>query len=64
MSLKINLRRWGGKNSPYVAAWIIMGIVLFILLVLKLRLEILILIGPFIPYLVITLARIRQELKR
>lgn len=64
MSVKVNLRKWGGANLPYVVAWITMGTILFILLVLKLRLEILILIGPFIPYLIITLARIRQELKR
>jgi len=41
-----------------------MGVILFILLVWKLKLDILIWVGPFIPYLIITLARIRQELKR
>jgi len=64
MPVKVDLRKWGGKNFPYIVAWIGMGITLFILLVLKLRLDILILIGPFIPYLIISLVRIRQELKR
>lgn len=63
MSVKVDLKKWGGANLPYVAAWITMGVILFVLLVLKLRLGILILIGPFIPYLIITLARIYQELK-
>jgi|GEM_PF-1320028 len=64
MSVKVDLKKWGRGNSLYIAAWIGMGITLFILLVLKLRLDILILIGPFIPYLIISLVRIRQELKR
>lgn len=63
MSVKVDLKKWGGANLPYVAAWIAMGVTLFILLVWRLRLDILILIGPFVPYLVITLTRIYQELK-
>lgn len=63
MSIRVDLKKWGGANLRYLVAWIIMGTVLFTLLVLKLKLNIFILIGPFIPYLIITLARIRQELK-
>lgn len=57
------MKKWGGANRSYIAAWILMGIILFGLLVWKLGLGILLLIGPFIPYLIITLIRIRQELK-
>jgi len=64
MSVRVDLRKWGGANLLYIIAWITMGVILFILLVWKLRLDILIWIGPFIPYLIITLARIHQELKR
>lgn len=64
MSIRVDLKKWGGKNLPYIAAWITMGVILFVLLVWKLRLGILVLIGPFIPYLVITLVRIYQEMKR
>jgi hypothetical protein len=64
MPVKVDLKKWGGANLKYIAAWITMGIILFTLLVLKLKLEIFVLIGPFIPYLIITLARIRQELRR
>jgi hypothetical protein len=65
MSVRVDLRKWGGENLSYIIAWIAMGIILFTLLVWKLKLEgILIWVGPFIPYFIITLARIRQELKR
>jgi hypothetical protein len=64
MSVRVDLRKWGRANLPYIIAWIIMGVIIFILLVWKLKWDILILIGPFIPYLVITLIRIRQEFKR
>jgi hypothetical protein len=40
-----------------------MGVVTFALVVRELRLYTLVLIAPFIPYLIITLARMRQELK-
>lgn len=64
MSVRVNLRKWGGANLPYIVAWLTMGAIIFALLIWKLRLDILVLIGPFIPYLVITLARIRQEMRR
>jgi hypothetical protein len=64
MSVRVDLRKWGGANLPYIIAWITMGIILFTLLVWKLKWNILILVGPFIPYFIITLVRIRQELKR
>ncbi len=63
MSVRVNLRKWGGANRWYIMAWVLMGIVLFTLLTWKLRLGILVLVGPFIPYLVITLTRIHQEMK-
>ena len=64
MSVRVDLEKWGGKNFPYIVAWITMGTILFVLLLWRLKLDILIWIGPFIPYLIITLARIRQELKK
>ncbi len=64
MSVRVNLRKWGGANLPYIVAWLTMGAIIFALLIWKLRLDILVLIGPFIPYFVITLARIRQEMRR
>jgi hypothetical protein len=64
MPVRVDLRKWCRANLPYIIAWITMGVILFALLVWKLQLSILILVGPFIPYLVITLVRIRQELKR
>lgn len=64
MSVRVDLRKWGGANLSYIIAWITMGVILFTLLVWKLKLDILIWVGPFIPYFIITLARIRQELKR
>ncbi|MDI6642620.1 MAG: hypothetical protein QMD95_00975 [Candidatus Hodarchaeaceae archaeon] len=64
MSLRVDLKKWGGKNLGYITAWIAMGIVLLVLLVWRLRLGILVLIGPFIPYLAITLARIYQEMRK
>jgi len=64
MSVRVDLRKWSGANRSYIAAWILMGIILFVLLVWRLGLGILLLIGPFIPYLIITLIRIRQEFKR
>jgi hypothetical protein len=63
MSVRVDLKKWGGENLPYIAAWIIMGTILFVLLLWRLKLDILIWVGPFIPYFIITLARIRQELK-
>lgn len=64
MSVRVDLKKWGGANLPYIVAWLTMGTIIFALLIWKLRLDILVLIGPFIPYLVITLARIRQEMRR
>jgi len=64
MSVGVDLRKWGGANLPYVIAWLTMGIILFTLLVWKLKWDILILVGPFIPYFIITIARTCQELKR
>jgi len=64
MSVRVDLRKWGRANLPYIIAWITMGVILFTLLVWKLKLLILIWVGPFIPYFIITLARIRQELRR
>jgi hypothetical protein len=64
MSVRVDLRKWGGANLQYIIAWITMGVILFTLLVWKLKWDILILVGPFIPYFIITLARIRQEFKR
>jgi len=63
MSVRVDLKKWGGKNLPYIFAWSIMGTVLFVLLLWRLKLDILIWVGPFIPYFIITLARLRQELK-
>lgn len=62
MPVRVNLRKWGGTNRSYIAAWILMGIIIFMLLTWKLRLGILLLIGPFIPYFIITMARIHQEM--
>lgn len=63
MPLRVDLRKWGGANLPYIVAWILMGVVLFVLLTWKLGLGILVLIATFIPYLIISLARIYQELR-
>jgi hypothetical protein len=64
MSLRVDLRKWGGANIRYIIAWITMGVILFVLLAWKLKLDTLILIGPFIPYLIISLGRVRRELRR
>jgi hypothetical protein len=61
MTVRVDLKKWGRKNFHYVFAWVAMGIVLFVLLVWRLGIYILALIGPFLPYLAITLARLLHE---
>ncbi|MEW6221725.1 MAG: hypothetical protein AB1476_00165 [Candidatus Hadarchaeota archaeon] len=64
MAVGVDLKDWGRKNLHYIAAWIGMGLILFFLIIRELGLSTLVLIGPFIPYLIITLARMGQELKK
>jgi hypothetical protein len=64
MTVRVDLGRWGRQNLHYIGAWIGMGLVLLVLLIRELGASILILIGPFLPYLFITLKRIREELRQ
>ncbi|MEM2878089.1 MAG: hypothetical protein QXG10_00825 [Candidatus Hadarchaeales archaeon] len=62
--LRVDLRKWVRKNWSYMVSWISMGLVMVILLARKMGFELLVLIGPFLPYLVICLIRMRRELKK
>lgn len=61
MTVKVDVRKWGRKNIHYITAWLAMGLILFALVIKELGINTLVLIGPFIPYLIITLLRLRQE---
>jgi hypothetical protein len=64
MAVGVDLRAWGRKNLHYIAAWLIMGVILFTMILKELGIYALVLFAPFFPYLAITLARIHQELKK
>jgi hypothetical protein len=64
MTVRVNLRDWCRKNPHYISAWVVMGLVVFALIIKVLGIYTLVLIGPFIPYLVITLLKLRRELKK
>ncbi len=64
MTVRVDLRKWGKKNLHYIFAWIAMGLVVFIIILKALGWYTLALIGPYLPYLIIILARLRRELKK
>jgi len=64
MAVGVDLRAWARKNAHYIAAWLIMGGILFVLVLKELGIYSLVLFAPFFPYLAITLARIHQEMKK
>lgn len=64
MTVRVNLRKWYRKNVHYIAAWIGMGLALLVLVIKELGIYALLLIGPYIPYLVLALAKLRREVKK
>jgi hypothetical protein len=64
MAVRVDLREWSRRNLHYISGWILMGLVLLALVIRELGSHALVLLGPFVPYLIITLARIRRELTR
>ncbi len=64
MTVRVDLRKWGKSNLHYIIAWIVMGLVVFVIIVKTLGWYTLALIGPFLPYLILILARLRRELKK
>jgi len=61
--LRVALKEWGRRNWKYIGSWIAMGLILLGLLIRKLGADILFLIVPFLPYLLISLARLVKEVK-
>ncbi|MEM2874486.1 MAG: hypothetical protein QW567_00455 [Candidatus Hadarchaeales archaeon] len=61
--LRVNLKRWMKENWVYVTSWIAMGLLLLVLLIKKLGVDILFLIVPFLPYLMLSLGRMVKEVR-
>ncbi|MEM3402385.1 MAG: hypothetical protein QXT22_01755 [Candidatus Hadarchaeales archaeon] len=63
MTVRVDVKKWGKKNRHYIAAWVTMGLVLLVLVIKELGIYTLLLIGPFLPYLWLVLAKLRREMK-
>jgi hypothetical protein len=64
MPLRVDLRVWGKRNLHYIAGWICMGLALLAAVIRELGIYTLVLVGPFLPFFLVSLKRIREELRR
>jgi hypothetical protein len=62
--IKVNLRKWIGANSAYVALWILMGFIVLGLVIRELGVWTLAVIIPFLPPFIIAVIRTVQELRK